>query len=77
MLEIVREVHGRHPTAPELALDRVVVRKGGFQAAELLSHTTARGAVVELIIRPGLPRGQGCAAVTTLNCPSRIRTWFT
>jgi len=36
--EIAREIHRRHPAAPQLALQRVAVGQGGFQAGELIGH---------------------------------------
>src|SRR5690242_384335 len=61
VLEVPGEVDRRHASAAEFALDRVSPSKGGLEVGELLSHTTAREAVVDSIIRRRLPRSQGRA----------------
>ena len=58
VLEISCVVNRRHPTAAELALERVAASEGGLQLSEEISQAVARGGVGRSIIGPANKRGQ-------------------
>ena len=43
VLQVVREVHGRHPAAAELALDYIVAGEGSLQARQSVGQEEGPG----------------------------------